>query len=407
MPASGHWYFTLKDEKAQIRGAMFKQRNRHLKIKPQNGMEVMVRAKVSLYEPRGDYQLIVEDMEEAGAGALQREFELLKNRLQTEGLFDPERKLRFPAQAQRIGVITSPSGAAIRDVLSVLGRRAPHIPIVIYPVPVQGEEAGKKIASMIAKASQRKDCDVLILTRGGGSLEDLWAFNEEIVARAIVAADIPIICGVGHEVDFTIADFVADQRAPTPSAAAELIAPDRQAQLQTLKTANERLLSTTEAYLNQQSQRLDWLAKRLVHPAQTLKEKGQRIGELEWRLRNGLRRNLAQKQLQFQTISERIMQFNPKLKISHGMEKRQALELRLLNAMKRFLHDQNNQLGKLAHNLHTVSPLATLDRGYAIVINRKDGTLVREAAQLNKGDEVEGRLKKGRFIAKVEETQLE
>ncbi|MDH5218668.1 MAG: exodeoxyribonuclease VII large subunit [Gammaproteobacteria bacterium] len=402
IPSSGHWYFTLKDSKAQIRGAMFKQRNRHLKLAPKNGMEVMVRAKVSLYEPRGDYQLIVEDMEEAGAGALQREFEALKNRLQAEGLFDPARKLSFPAQPKRIGIITSPTGAAIRDILSVLERRAAHIPVVIYPVPVQGEDAGNKIASMIAKASRRKDCDVLILTRGGGSLEDLWSFNEEIVARAISESEIPIICGVGHEIDFTIADFVADRRAPTPSAAAELIAPDRLEQNRQIAALKNRLFSTTQNHIKQMQQRVEWLSKRIVHPSQILQDRAQRLDELEGRLNNGLQRHFKQKHLQLQAISARVQQHNPRLQIARITDRHHSLQQRLVNSMKQFLHSQNTELGKLAHSLHTVSPLATLERGYAIVTNVEDNTLIQDTTRLQIGDRIQARLKQGKLIAKVE-----
>ena len=405
IPSSGHWYFTLKDSKAQIRGAMFKQRNRHLRLVPKNGMEVMVRAKVSLYEPRGDYQLIVEDMEEAGAGALQREFELLKNKLQSEGLFEQQRKLPLPSHPQRIGIITSPTGAAIRDIISVLDRRAAHIPVLIYPVPVQGEDAGKKIASMIAKASQRKDCDVLILTRGGGSLEDLWSFNEEIVARAIAASEIPIICGVGHEIDFTIADFVADQRAPTPSAAAELIAPDRAEQQKQITSLKTRLISTTQSRLKQLGQSLDWLSKRMVHPSQTLQERAQRLDELEWRLRNSMDRNIRQKHLQIQTMTARVQQHNPRLQIARVIDRHHSLRQRLMSCMKQILHAQNTELGKLAHSLHTVSPLATLERGYTIVTKVDDNTLVQDATRIQPGDRIEARLKKGRLIAKVESTE--
>jgi len=226
-PSSGHLYFTLKDSRAQIRGAMFRNRNQLLRFRPQEGMQMLVRCRISLYEPRGDYQLIAESMEEAGDGALQRAFEELKRKLDLEGLLRAEHKQPLPLLPRRIGVVTSPSGAAIRDVLSVLKRRFPAIPVMVYPVPVQGKEAGREIAAMLHRAGERRECDVLILTRGGGSLEDLWAFNEEVVARAIHDCPVPVISAVGHEVDFTIADFVADQRAPTPSAAAELASPDQ------------------------------------------------------------------------------------------------------------------------------------------------------------------------------------
>ena len=226
-PSSGHIYFSLKDEAAQVRCAMFKMRNRLLNFQPENGQQVLARARISLYEARGDFQLIIEHMEETGDGALRRQFELLKHKLFEEGLFDESHKRELPSLPTRLGVITSPSGAAIRDILSVLKRRFPGIPILIYPVPVQGNEAPPAIIDAIKTAGIRKDCDLLILARGGGSLEDLWAFNDESVARAIYHCPIPVVTGIGHEIDFTIADFVADFRAPTPSAAAEYISPDQ------------------------------------------------------------------------------------------------------------------------------------------------------------------------------------
>jgi exodeoxyribonuclease VII large subunit len=286
-PSSGHLYFTLKDSKAQIRGAMFRSRNQLLRFNPEEGMQVLVRAKISLYEPRGDYQLIAEAMQEAGDGVLQQAFDALKLKLEKEGLFATETKQALPTLPIHIGVITSPSGAAIRDVLSVLRRRFPAIPVLIYPVPVQGKDAGREIAAMLETAAARKECDVLILTRGGGSLEDLWAFNEEIVARAIHACRIPLISAVGHEVDFTIADFVADRRAPTPSAAAELVSPDQTewlAQVGALETRGVRHIRQT---LADSQERLRWLNQRLQlrHPGQYLRQQAQRLDELEQRTR--------------------------------------------------------------------------------------------------------------------------
>src|SRR3990172_11056784 len=265
-PSSGHLYFSLKDETAQVRCAMFRTRSRHIGLNPDNGMQVLARARVSLYEPRGDFQLIVEQMEETGDGALRRAFELLKQRLSAEGLFDPAHKIPLPALPRQIGIITSPSGAAIRDILHVLKRRFPALPVLIYSIPVQGASAAPEIARMINLAAQRNECDVLILARGGGSLEDLWAFNEEMVARAIYHCPIPIITGIGHEIDFTIADFAADVRAPTPSAAAELVSPDRAQMLHVVKNVEARLAHLARAMLARQRERLTWLQRRLVHP---------------------------------------------------------------------------------------------------------------------------------------------
>ncbi|MGA7800973.1 MAG: exodeoxyribonuclease VII large subunit, partial [Gammaproteobacteria bacterium] len=250
-PASGHLYLTLKDAQAQVRCAMFRNRCQFLGFTPQNGMQVLVRARVSLYEPRGDFQLIIEHMEEAGDGALLRAFEALKQRLSKEGLFEEARKRPIPTLPRRVGVVTSPIGAAIRDILSVLRRRFPALPVLIYPVPVQGTDAAPQIAAAVRRASERADCDVLIVTRGGGSLEDLWAFNEELVARAIHDSAIPVVSGVGHEIDFTIADFVADRRAPTPSAAAELVSPDQAEWLAQLRALDARLLQRLQRHLQE------------------------------------------------------------------------------------------------------------------------------------------------------------
>src|SRR3984957_11121160 len=267
-PASGHWYFTLKDKEAQIRGAMFRQRNMNLGFTPRSGQLVLVRGRVSLYEPRGDYQMLVEHMEEGGVGALKREFERLKAQLAAEGLFAPELKRLLPGFPRRIGVITSPSGAAVRDILHVLKRRYPPARVLIYPTPVQGAAAVPALIRALQLASARADCDVIILARGGGSLEDLWAFNDEGVARAIRACAIPVISGVGHEIDFTIADFVADVRAPTPSGAAELAVPDRQERLDPLRRIGARLVQSGRRELRTASQLLMQLRHRLqrTHP---------------------------------------------------------------------------------------------------------------------------------------------
>ena len=272
-PSSGHLYFTLKDANAQVRCAMFRGNNRFLKFRPADGAQVVVRASLSLYEARGDYQLIVQSMEEAGDGALQRAFEALKQKLAAEGLFEAAHKRALPALPKRIGVITSPTGAAIRDILSVLKRRFPAIPVLIYPVAVQGQAAGAEIAAMIRRADARRECDVLIIARGGGSLEDLWAFNEEIVARAIFDCSIPTVSGVGHEVDFTIADFVADQRAPTPSVAAEMVSPDQHDWLNQLRALDSELYKRLTRQMQRLGERLTWIGKRLQqqHPGQKLR----------------------------------------------------------------------------------------------------------------------------------------
>lgn len=404
-PSSGHLYFTLKDASAQVRGAMFKSRNQALRFRPEEGMLVQVRAKVSVYEPRGDYQLIAEYMEEAGDGVLQRAFEALKQKLDAEGLFADEHKLPLPAIPRRIGVITSPSGAAIRDVLSVLQRRFPALPVLVYPVPVQGKDAGKEIAAMIATASKRDECDVLILTRGGGSMEDLWAFNEEVVARAMHACHIPIVSAVGHEIDFTIADFVADQRAPTPSAAAELVSPDQAEWLAQVMTLEARLARHVDATLETQRQRFDWLSRRLAlrHPGQLLQQQLQRLDELEQRTRLALRSYFNNLRATLQAVHGRLAQVTPAHRVRELGYASTALAARLGNGMQAILQDRRRRLAGSARALDAISPLATLDRGYAIVRRRKDAAVVRDASVITPGEQIETRLAKGSLVATVDE----
>ena len=403
-PSSGHLYFTLKDSKAQIRGAMFRSRNQLLRFKPEEGMQVLVRAKISLYEPRGDYQLIAEAMQEAGDGVLQQAFDALKLKLEQAGLFAPETKQPLPALPTRIGVITSPSGAAIRDVLSVLRRRFPAIPVLIYPVPVQGKDAGREIAAMLETAAARNECDVLILTRGGGSLEDLWAFNEEIVARAIHDCPIPVISAVCHEVDFTIADFVADQRAPTPSAAAELVSPDQAewlAQVCALETRGIRYIRQTLADCQE---RLRWLEQRLQlrHPGQQLRQQAQRLDELEQRARLAINSYFNKLRYSLNEITAQLKQASPGHQISRTELQRQALAQRLRTAMSRLLQTRQQQLAVVCKSLDTISPLATLDRGYAIVTRQADKHILHEANTVQSGDQIEARLARGRLLCTVD-----
>jgi exodeoxyribonuclease VII large subunit len=403
-PSSGHLYFTLKDSKAQIRGAMFRSRNQLLRFNPAEGMQVLVRAKVSLYEPRGDYQLIAETMQEAGDGVLQQAFDALRLKLDQEGLFATATKRALPALPARIGVITSPSGAAIRDVLSVLKRRFPAIPVLIYPVPVQGKDAGKEIAAMLETAAARKECDVLILTRGGGSLEDLWAFNEEIVARAIHACHIPIISAVGHEVDFTIADFVADQRAPTPSAAAELVSPDQSewlAQVSALETRGVRHIRQT---LADGKERLRWLGQRLQlrHPGQYLRQQAQRLDEMEQRARLAINSYFNKLRYSLNEALAHLKQATPGHRISRTELQRQALAQRMRAAIHSLLQTRQRQLAVACKSLDTLSPLATLDRGYAIVTRQADKHILHEANSVNTGDQIEARLARGRLLCTVD-----
>ena len=403
-PSSGHLYFTLKDSKAQIRGAMFRSRNQLLRFNPEEGMQVLVRAKISLYEPRGDYQLIAEAMQEAGDGVLQQAFDALKLKLEKEGLFATATKQALPTLPARIGVITSPSGAAIRDVLSVLKRRFPAIPVLIYPVPVQGKDAGREIAAMLETAAARKECDVLILTRGGGSLEDLWAFNEEIVARAIHACRIPLISAVGHEVDFTIADFVADRRAPTPSAAAELVSPDQTEWLAQVGALESRGVRHIRQTLADSQERLRWLSQRLQlrHPGQYLRQQAQRLDELEQRTRLAVQSYFNRLRYSLNEALAQLKQATPGHQINRTELQRQALVQRLHAAINSLLQTRQRQLAVACKSLDTISPLATLDRGYAIVTRQADDHVLHKASAVKVGEHIEARLAKGRLLCRVD-----
>jgi exodeoxyribonuclease VII large subunit len=406
-PVSGHLYFSLKDAKAQVRCALFRHRNALLRGELTNGQQVMVQARLSLYEPRGDYQLIVEHLEEAGDGALRCAYEELRLRLDREGLFAVEHKRSIPRFPRCIGVITSPSGAAIRDVLSVLRRRFPALPVLLYPVAVQGEGAGAQIAQAIALAAQRRECDVLLLVRGGGSLEDLWAFNEEAVARAIYACTIPLVCGVGHEIDVTIADFAADVRAPTPSAAAELVSPDRMAWLHRFSRLEERLATTLRRQLDGFRQRLLWLEQGLArqHPGRRLQPQLQRLDDLEQRLQRTLAAKLEQLKTRLQGLATQLRLAAPGPRIARLQERQQTLSQRLEAALRRRLERDAQRLAMAGHALHTVSPLQTLGRGYAIVRHHPTGEVIRRAKQVQHGDRVEALLGEGRLICRVEEAE--
>ena len=406
-PASGHIYFSLKDAKAQVRCAMFKMRKRLLDFEPENGMQVLVRAKPGLYEARGDFQLIIEHMEEAGDGAMRREYELLKRRLRDEGLFEAKHKQSLPKLPKQIGIITSPTGAAIHDMLTVLKRRFPAIPVLIYPVPVQGETAAGKISKAIKFANTRKECDVLIIGRGGGSLEDLWAFNDEHLAHTIFSSKIPIVSAVGHEVDFSIADFVADVRAPTPSAAAELLSPDRAEWLQRLTSLSQRLISSMQNRLSQNSQRMDWLSQRVTSPQQRLGQAAQRINELQHRLRSTQQSQFQQHTNQLQILKAALLRHTPVQKIKSLQQQHGLLQTRLQQSMQQTLQRNNEKISLLCNTLDAVSPLATLSRGYSIARRIDTGELIRDAAAVKKGTRIETRLEKGRLICNVEDSQLD
>jgi exodeoxyribonuclease VII large subunit len=402
-PSSGHWYFSLKDASAQVRCCMFRQRNMLLGFAPRDGQKVLVRARIGLYEPRGEYQLVIDHMEDAGLGALKRQFDELAAKLAAEGLFAPERKRPLPALPKRIGVITSPSGAAIHDILHVLARRFAAIPVLLYPVAVQGAAAAAEIVAALNLAGRRAECDVLILARGGGSLEDLWAFNDEALARAIAACPIPVVSGIGHEIDFTIADFAADVRAATPSAAAEIVAPDAEEWAASLRRLGERLRRALRQRIDAHRERLRWLIGRaeLVSPAARLAQQGQRLDELEQRLLRALRQILADRRSALRLSVSRLWQLSPAARLQSTAARHAALFARLRAAGLKQLNRARERLAPLVRTLNAVSPLATLDRGYAIV-SLEGGGILRDAKDATAGTIIEARLSQGRIRAKVE-----
>lgn len=402
-PSSGHWYFSLKDRDAQVRCAMFRQRNTGTTFTPREGTSVIARGRVSLYEPRGDFQLIVEHLEEAGQGQLKREFERLKAKLAAEGLFDEARKRPLPTVPRTIGVVTSPTGAAIRDILHILARRFPAANIIIYPSAVQGAAASPELLAAIGRAAARQECDVLIVARGGGSLEDLWAFNDERVARAIRAAPMPVVSGVGHEIDFTIADFVADARAPTPSGAAELVVPDRQVWLDAYSRLGRRLAIAVLRQARDCGLRREQLAKRLarVHPAVRVRQAAQRLDELEQRLSRAIAADAWQRRSRWSDLCARLAQVSPAALLRDRGLRHAALTQRLGHAIQAELARASHRMHLAQRTLDAVSPLATLDRGFAVVTLAATGRVVADAAQLAIGDDVQGRLARGRFRASV------
>ncbi|MEX2523503.1 MAG: exodeoxyribonuclease VII large subunit [Gammaproteobacteria bacterium] len=400
-PASGHIYFSLKDKNSQVRCAMFKNRNRQLKFSLENGMEVIVRAAVSLYEGRGEFQLIVEQLEPAGAGALQRAFEELKAKLDKEGLFDSARKRPLPEFPGSVGVVTSPSGAAIRDILHVLKRRYPRARVVIYPVPVQGEGAGGQIARALEIAGRRGEADVLILARGGGSLEDLWAFNEEVVARAVNQSPIPVVTGIGHETDFTIADFCADHRSPTPSAAAEMASPGSMELMERFSAIHNKLLSQVNQRIRKYQEQVRYYEKRLPHPRRQLQNINQHLDNLSLRLVRSARTVIVEKRSALLKLQAAINHHNPKQLLRYQQGRCRHLDEQLRTAMSYYLRTLKQKLNNTAHTLHAVSPLVTLDRGYAIVTRADSDSIIRDAAELGPGDEIRTRLARGQIHSTV------
>lgn len=403
--SSGHWYFTLKDDQAQVGCAMFRGQNRLLRFSPKDGMQVLLRGRVGLYEARGNYQIVVEHMQQGGEGALLRAFEALKQRLDQEGLFSAENKRPLPSLPLRIGVITSAGGAALRDVLSVLQRRFPAIPVIVYPSAVQGQGAPAQLRDALARALQREECDVLLLTRGGGSMEDLWAFNDEALARAIYAADIPIVSAVGHEIDFTIADFVADQRAPTPSAAAELLSPDQDTIASALQRYQQRLQAIANRGLAQRRKQIESIEARLhrAHPGRRLEARAQRLDELSGRLQRALQAKLRQARQDVEALHARLHHRAPEHRIRHLEEHCSGLDARLRAALLSGMERRRHRLEKSMATLHVVSPLATLERGYAIVTRDRDGMPLQRADQVEVNETVSARLAHGELKCRVEQ----
>ena len=399
---SGHWYFSLKDENAQVRCALFRGNQRGIKFLPKNGMHVLVRARISLYEPRGDFQLIASFMEERGEGKLRRQFEELKNKLEKAGWFDEDIKQELPEFPKQIGVITSPTGAAIRDILNVLKRRYPCVPVIIYPTLVQGNTAAPAIVKAIKTANQRNECDVLIVARGGGSLEDLWPFNEEITAKAIHESKLPIISGVGHEIDFTIADFVADVRAPTPSAAAEIAVPDSTELLQLASSNKAQLMRHILQTVSHERKELAWIQKHLnqQHPKRQLEDKAQQLDIAANKFIQLQNQKLNKVQLKTNLLNTRLQQTSPLYQIGQLQNKLQISETYITRHIQNNINQHQNSISQAAAKLDGISPLATLGRGYAIAT--KGNRVLHAADQTQKGDSIRVRLAKGELECIVE-----
>ena len=417
-PSSGHWYFTLKDDNAQVRCAMFRNSNRRVTFRPQHGQQVLVRANITLYEPRGDYQIIVESMQPAGEGLLQQKYEQLKAQLTAEGLFEQKHKQALPSPAHCVGVITSKTGAALHDILHVLRRRDPGLPVIIYPTAVQGDDAPGQIVRAIALANARQECDVLIVGRGGGSLEDLWSFNDERVARAIFASQIPIVSAVGHETDVTIADFVADLRAP-PSAAAEIVSRNQQELLRQLQSGQQRLEMAMDYFLASRQRRFTQLFHRLQqqHPQLRLARQQTALERLRQRMRIAVESQLKRAEQRQKRTVQRLNHYNPQPRIHRAQSRIQQLEYRLAENIRARLGDQRERFGNIMRgrlserrerfgnavtHLEAVSPLATLARGYSVT-SVSDGTVLKQTKQVKTGDLLTTRLKDGWVESEVKQ----
>ncbi|EMF0717429.1 exodeoxyribonuclease VII large subunit [Citrobacter freundii] len=401
-PSSGHWYFTLKDDAAQVRCAMFRNSNRRVTFRPQHGQQVLVRANITLYEPRGDYQIIVESMQPAGEGLLQQKYEQLKAKLQAEGLFDQQYKQSLPSPAHCVGVITSKTGAALHDILHVLKRRDPSLPVIIYPTAVQGDDAPAQIVRAIERANARGECDVLIVGRGGGSLEDLWSFNDERVARAIFASRIPVVSAVGHETDVTIADFVGDFRAPTPSAAAEIVSRNQQELLRQLQNGQQRLEMAMDYFLANRTRRFTQIHHRLQqqHPQLRLARQQTALERLQKRMSFALDNQLKRAVSRQQRVVQRLNLQNPQSRIHRTQTRIQQLEYRLAENLRTQLSATRERFGNAVTHLEAVSPLSTLARGYSVT-TAADGAVLKQVKQVKAGDTLTTRLGDGVVVSEV------
>ena len=402
-PASGHMYFSLKDEMSQIRCAWFRQRQLQNTLNIVNGSKMLALGKIGLYEPRGEYQFIVEKMEIAGEGDLKRKYEDLKRKLSAEGIFSEENKSELPNLPKKIGVITSPSGAAVQDILTVLNRRFPIIPIIIFPVAVQGEQAAPQIQNALEKANFRADCDLLILARGGGSLEDLWAFNEEIVARAIFDSEIPIISAIGHETDVTISDFTADLRAPTPSGAAELAVPDQHDWIKSIDNISEKINTIVTQQINSKSQLSDWINKRLSQssPMMTVKRQIEKSNNLQKMLSSSILQNLSRQEKNIHQLKSNLNEVSPRLKIHTQLSRIKELNQKITSCSDHLLEGLNNRIKLASKTLNSVSPLRTLDRGYAIARDAKTKNVIMSADTIEIENDIEVKLAKGEIKVTV------
>ena len=403
MHSSGHWYFSLKDPGAQVRCAMFRGNNRRVAFRPQSGQQVLVQARLSLYEPRGEYQLVIESMQPGGDGLLQLQLEQLRQKLQAEGLFDLERKRPLPASPRTIGIITSPTGAAIHDLLTVLARRAPALKVILYPAQVQGEQAAEQLCRALMSANQRAECDLLIIGRGGGAREDLWCFNDERLVRCIAQSKLPVISAVGHESDVTLSDLVADLRAPTPSAAAELASPDQRQQMVSLKQLQHRLRAGWQRYEQHQRHRLCLTQQKLrhLHPERRLQQQQQRLDELSSRLQQKAQQALLQRQHGLDSLEHKLQRYSPSLKIDREHHRLKVCETALRQALRDQMKQSQQSYHLLMARLDAMSPLKVLARGYSIT-SRDNGEILHATTQVSIGEKVITRLTDGELHLRVE-----